>query len=229
MGETASSGADGVRRIHGLWLRRDRQRLVWSSSLVLGCWLCSPAAHAAPRTATPATTAKDDAGAKPPHLEMGLQAFYGDSDDIYVGALGFTFEGLFMPSPHYGFGGSFSKVHIDNGSDAHYASSGTLQDGHRFLAFVEGDLFDFPITPYARLGIGGGPTSRWDGRGEQRGRVDVMAEASAGAVARLGPVSLRVFASPSLFGADFVMIYGIGLGVVFAVKPQQPSSGTIEP
>ena len=212
-----------------MWFQRDRQRAVSLSGLVLGCCLSAPAAHGAPRSAPPATTAQGDSASEPPHLELGLRAFLGDSDDIYVGMLGFGLEALLMPSVHYGFGGSFSPFHVGNGSDPHYSSRGTLQDGQRFLAFAEGDLLDFPITPYARLGIGGGPSTRWDGQGNERGGADFMAEVSAGALARLGPFALRVFASPSLFGRDFVMLYGLGLGVHFPVGPGAPSSGSIMP
>jgi hypothetical protein len=222
----AKRGVVVTRRIHGLWRRGYTRSFAFA--WVLGCSLCARPAHAAPQSET-AADAGDDSGNEPPELELGLRAFHGDSGDVYVGAIGFSFEALLMPSPHYGFGASFSLVHVDNGSDPHYSSRGTLQDGQRFLAFAEADLFDFPITPYARLGLGGGPTTRWDGSGEKQGGADFMAEASAGAVARLGPLALRLFASPSLFGPDFVMVYGVGLGGHFPVRKRTPSTGGIEP
>jgi hypothetical protein len=224
----ANPRAVAARRIHGVWLRSYSRGFSVLAG-VLACWLCAVPARAAPPSATAADTAADDSGSEPPDFELGLRAFFGDSGDVYVGAIGFTFEALLMASPHYGFGASFSLVHVDNGSDPHYSSRGTLQDGQRFLAFAEADLFDFPITPYARLGLGGGPTTRWDGSGEKQGGADFMAEASAGAVARLGPLALRLFASPSLFGPDLVLVYGVGLGGHFPVRNRTPSTGGIEP
>src|SRR5689334_4644642 len=151
--KNANPTAVVTRRIHEVWLRnysRCFSILAWA----LAFGLCALPARAAPRSATAADTATDHSGDEPPDFELGLRAFLGSGGDVYVGAIGFSFEALLMASPHYGFGASFSLVHVDNGSDPHYSSRGTLQDGQRFLAFVEGDLFDFPITPYARFGLG---------------------------------------------------------------------------
>lgn len=141
-------------------------------------------------------------------VELGLKAFHGAG--VGYGTLGAAIDVLVFPLPHYGFGVSLGAFYVGNGADPHYSSSGTLDRGLRVLAFAEFDLFDYPVTPYARLGLGLGPTQRWNGRGDPEDHLDFMAEATLGAAARLGPLVLRAFATPSLFGEDLIVQYDLG-------------------
>ncbi len=180
--------------------------LLWS----LGCCLAPGAAQAAspaPPAAAPSRAAAD--------VELGLKAF--DGEGVGVGTLGLGFDVLVFPSLHYGLGVSLGAFYVNNGADGHSSSSGTLKSGQRVLAFAEFDLFDYAVTPYTRLGLGLGPTERWNGRGDPEDHLDFMAEATLGAAARLGPIVVRAFASPSFFGEDFIVQYGFGLGGHFCV------------
>jgi hypothetical protein len=95
-------------------------------------------------------------------VELGLKAFYGRG--VGYGTFGLGLDVLVMPARHYGLGLSLGAFSVHNGSDAHYSPSGTLRSGQRVLAFAEFDLLDLTVTPYARLGLGFGPTTRWNGR-----------------------------------------------------------------
>jgi hypothetical protein len=76
-------------------------------------------------------------------------------------------------------------------------------------------LFKGFITPYARLGLGAGRYTRYQQAyfsGHTEAELDFAGQAAAGLALRWGPVLARGWAAPSLYGKDFVMVYGAGLG-----------------
>jgi hypothetical protein len=144
-------------------------------------------------------------------VEIAAKAFYGD---LGVGLLGVGLEGAYFPSPHYGFGGAVSAFVVDNGADPYYSENGTLDDGIAAFAFAEGDLLRGWVTPYARLGLGFGRLDRfYDSDTELE--VDFVGELSGGVAVRGGPVVLRLAVTPSLYGSDLFLAYGVSLGARF--------------
>lgn len=155
-----------------------------------------------------ATSAK--AQESTPKIEVLARGFYGTQA---VGMLGVGLEGMYRLSPHYGLGAEFDGFYVDN---LEYPEPGTLESGAHCLLFAEGDLFPGWITPYARLGLGPGRYQRYHSDPYQtQAELDFAAQLSAGLALRPGPIVGKLSASPSLFGKDFVMTYGVALGARF--------------
>lgn len=151
---------------------------------------------------TPATPAK---------IELLARAGYGQ---LSVGMLQVGVEGTYMLTPQLGFGAAVDAFYVDNGADPYYSEPGTLSRGYHGLAFVEGDLLKGWVTPYARLGLGAGNYTRFQHYSTAE-QLDLVGQAAAGIALRGGPIVGRVWAAPSLYGKDFVMLYGAGIGVRF--------------
>jgi hypothetical protein len=89
------------------------------------------------------------------------------------------------------------------------------------LGFVEGDLLPGVFTPYARLGIGVGNYGRYRANtpggsySQPQAETDFVGQLALGVALRLGPVLARASASPSLYGKDGVVVYGLGIGARF--------------
>jgi hypothetical protein len=137
---------------------------------------------------------------------------------LSVGMMGVGLEGAYARSPYYGFGVELGAFVVDNGADPRYSDPGTLHRGFHGVAFVEGDLLDGIVTPYARLGVGVGRYERWEDYAvygeETPASINFVGQVSAG-VALRSPVVARLSAAPSLYGSTFVVVYSLGLGASF--------------
>jgi hypothetical protein len=145
-------------------------------------------------------------------IEIGARAFLASSPRI--GTLGASAEGLYMPQQRYGFGAHVTAFRVDNGADPQYSDDGALDGGLHAVVFAEGDLLQGFITPYARLGLGLGSHSRYHAGSTQSGLEGVLV-LEGGLALRVGPGVLRVAATPSLYGNDLLLPFGIGLGARF--------------
>jgi hypothetical protein len=124
--------------------------------------------------------------------------------------LGLGLEGAYLASAHFGVGAALDAFYVDN---LEYPEEDTLGRGAHCLLFAEGDLFPGWITPYARLGLGFGRYDRYlADRSLTKTHVDFVGQLSGGLALRGGPLAARLSASPTLFGNDFAMTYGIALG-----------------
>lgn len=126
-------------------------------------------------------------------------------------------EGMYMMTPHLGFGGAMDAFGVDNGADPYYSSAGTLHTGFHFLALAEADLLDYWVTPYVRLGLGVGQYERYQNDGQSSyswtvSETEFVGQLAAGLALRGGPLLLRVWAAPSLYGQDLLAVYGAGIG-----------------
>lgn len=163
-------------------------------------------------------SAQAEEASKTPKVEVMVRAAYAP---VQVGLLQAGIEGTYMLNPHLGFGGTLEAFRVDNGSDPQYSKPGTLDTGSHVLGFVEGDLLEGVFTPYARLGIGVGnygryqPTTPGGSYGQPQSETDFVGQFALGVALRLGPVLARASASPSLYGKDGVMVYGLGIGARF--------------
>jgi hypothetical protein len=159
----------------------------------------------------PVDSVSERTGTTQSKVEVLAHAFYGD---LAVGMLGGGIEGVYMMNPHWGFGGTVDGFYVDNGE---YGDPGELDGGNHGLAFVEGDLLAAFITPYARVGMGAGRYRRFDAHSnfDAVPETDFVAELSGGLALRGGPVVGRAYASPTLFGKDFVMTYSVAIGARF--------------
>jgi hypothetical protein len=147
-----------------------------------------------------------------PMVEIGARVFV--AGDPGIGTLGASLEGVWMHRPHYGFGVAFAGLYVDNGADPYYSASGTLDRGIHGVAFAEGDLLRGWITPYARVGLGAGRYDRfYDAR--TQAEINPVAVLEGGAALRIGPLVVRVAASPSLYGSDFSVPFSAQLGARF--------------
>jgi hypothetical protein len=150
-----------------------------------------------------------------PKVEVLLRASYAK---LHIGLLQLGIEGTYMLKPRLGFGATLEAFYVDNGADPQYSAPGTLEGGRHALAFVEGDLLKGVFTPYARAGLGVGlydryqPTDASSGYAQPEPETDFVGQLSLGVALRLGPVLARASASPSLYGNDAIIVYGLGLG-----------------
>ena len=155
---------------------------------------------------------KPGASTSKPKIEVLAHAFHGNK---HVGMLGVGLESAYMATPHWGFGGAVDAFYVDNGSDPQYSEAGTLDTGFHGLLFAEGDLLPGFITPYARLGLGVGNYTRYQGDGRVEAAPNFVGQLSGGLALRGGPIVGRLHASPMLFEKDLVMTYGVALGARF--------------
>jgi len=130
---------------------------------------------------------------------------------VNVGLLQVGIEGMYMLSPQLGVGGAVDAFVVDNGADPYYSPPGTLSNGFHVLGLVEGDLLKGWITPYARAGLGVGQYGRIDGY-QTESHTELAAQVAGGIALRGGPFLFRGWVAPSLYGSDFVVAFGAGLG-----------------
>ena len=158
-----------------------------------------------------APTAQDEPTATDSKMEILARASYAQ---VHVGLLQVGIEGMYMLRPRLGFGGVVEGFVVDNGADPHYSAPHTLSGGFHFLGLVEGDLLKGWVTPYARFGLGLGQYARIN-YGRTESQTELAAHVAAGIALRGGPFLFRGWLAPSLYGGDFVLAYGAGLGARF--------------
>ena len=178
-------------------------------ALVLACalWIPSARAEGAKRQSVDAPSALAPGVARP-KVEILAHGFYGNKS---IGMLGVGLEGVYLPSAHFGVGAALDGFYVDN---FEYPDPGTLDRGVQGSLLAEGYLFSGWLTPYARVAVGLGGHQRYESSPWlTKTQLAFVGQLSGGLAVRGGPVVGKLSVSPSLFGKDFVMTYGVALGM----------------